>query len=57
MDFLTFSLEWLARWLLSFGAEAEALAPDGLRALVKAEAERVARLYSGTGNPAGKRLS
>ncbi len=27
MDFLTFSLEWLGRWVLSFGGEAEAVAP------------------------------
>ena len=45
MDFLTFSLEWLGRWLLSFGREAEALAPARLRELVKAEAKKVARLY------------
>ena len=45
MDFLTFSLEWLARWLLSFGDEAEALTPPRLRALVRAEAEKVVRLY------------
>lgn len=45
MDFLTFSLEWLARWVLSFGNEAEALVPERLRELVKAEAERVARQY------------
>ena len=39
----TFSLEWLARWLLSFGTEAEALAPPRLRELVRTEAEKVAR--------------
>lgn len=38
----TFSLEWLARWLLGFGTDAEALAPDRLRALVRREAEAVA---------------
>lgn len=38
----SFSLEWLARWLLGFGADAEALAPAKLRELVRAEAERVA---------------
>ena len=57
MDFLTFSLEWLARWLLSFGREAEAVAPERLRALVKREAEQVARLYGLTRRPvAGRRL-
>jgi predicted DNA-binding transcriptional regulator YafY len=45
MDFLAFSLEWLARWLLSFGQDAEALAPPVLRELVQAEAEKVVRLY------------
>jgi predicted DNA-binding transcriptional regulator YafY len=30
----TFSLEWLARWLLSFGPEAEAIAPARFRELV-----------------------
>lgn len=38
----TWSHEWLARWLLSFGADAEALAPAKLRQLVRAEASRVA---------------
>jgi predicted DNA-binding transcriptional regulator YafY len=46
MDFLTFSLEWLGRWVLSFGNEAEAVAPARLRELVKAEAEAVARFYA-----------
>ncbi len=45
MDFLTFSLEWLARWVLSFGCEAEVLEPEELRKLVQAEAEPLARLY------------
>jgi len=36
------SLEWMARWLLSFGAQAEALAPAKLRSLVRAEAVKVA---------------
>ena len=35
----TFSLEWLARWLMSFGAEAEALEPASLRQLVQSEAK------------------
>lgn len=42
----TFSLEWLARWLLSFGIEAEALAPASLRKCVAREAEAVALQYS-----------
>ena len=48
MDFLTFSLEWLGRWVLSFGDEAEAVAPKRLRELVQAEAEEVVRLYAKT---------
>ena len=43
--FTTYSLEWMARWLLSFGAEAEALAPAKLRHLVRAEAEETSRRY------------
>jgi predicted DNA-binding transcriptional regulator YafY len=42
----TFSLQWLARWLLSFGANAEALAPAELRKLVREEAEQVAVRHS-----------
>jgi predicted DNA-binding transcriptional regulator YafY len=42
----SFSLEWLARWLLGFGAEAEALAPARLRELVRAEAEGVVRKHA-----------
>jgi predicted DNA-binding transcriptional regulator YafY len=38
----TVSLDWLARWLLSFGPDAEALAPAELRRKVRAEAERIA---------------
>ncbi len=45
MDFLTFSLEWLAHWVLSFGCEAEALEPERLRELIQAGAEQVSRLY------------
>ena len=41
----TFALEWMARWLLSFGADAEALAPARLRTLVAKEAAAVARRY------------
>jgi predicted DNA-binding transcriptional regulator YafY len=42
----TFSLEWLARWLLTFGRDAEALAPAELRELVRAEAEAVAARHA-----------
>ena len=44
-SFTTYSLEWMARWLLSFGADAEAVAPARLRVLVRAEADKVARRY------------
>jgi predicted DNA-binding transcriptional regulator YafY len=43
--FMTFSLEWLAQWLLSFGADAEALAPTELRAQVRAAAAEVVRRH------------
>ncbi len=36
--FTTWSLEWLARWVLSFGPDAEALAPESLREQVRMEA-------------------
>jgi predicted DNA-binding transcriptional regulator YafY len=45
-SFTTFSLEWLARWLLSFGAGAEAVAPAKLRHLVRAEAEQAIRRHA-----------
>jgi predicted DNA-binding transcriptional regulator YafY len=41
----TFSLEWLARWVLSFGCEAEARSPEKLRNLVRKEAESVLQRY------------
>jgi predicted DNA-binding transcriptional regulator YafY len=41
----TFSLEWMARWLLSFGTEAEALEPAKLRSKISAGAAAVARHY------------
>jgi predicted DNA-binding transcriptional regulator YafY len=44
----TFSLEWLARWLLGFGSEAEALEPAELRGLVCAQAEEVLGKYGAT---------
>jgi predicted DNA-binding transcriptional regulator YafY len=43
----TYSLEWMARWVLSFGGEAEALAPAKLRQLVRAEATRIAARHAG----------
>jgi predicted DNA-binding transcriptional regulator YafY len=40
------SLEWLAVWVLSFGSMAEALAPERLRKLVVAEAEKIAARHA-----------
>lgn len=37
----SYSLEWTAQWLLSFGDRAEAMAPKKLRSLVRAAAEKV----------------
>ena len=45
VDFMTFSIEWLARWLLSFGEEAEALAPAELRDRVRESAQAMARKH------------
>jgi predicted DNA-binding transcriptional regulator YafY len=42
----TFSIEWLAHWLLSFGTEAEALAPAKLRTKMAANAAAVVRRYA-----------
>ena len=44
-SFTTSSLDWMAQWLLSFGGDAEALAPAELRTLVRARAEKVASRY------------
>lgn len=44
----THSYEWLARWLLSFGASAEAIDPPELRAEVVAQAQAVADRYGVT---------
>jgi predicted DNA-binding transcriptional regulator YafY len=44
----TWSLEWMARWLLSFGGDAEAIAPAKLRRLVREQAEKVAQLHAPT---------
>jgi predicted DNA-binding transcriptional regulator YafY len=48
VDFLTFSLAWLAHWLLSFGTAAEALKPRALREAVRNEAEQVTKRYKFT---------
>lgn len=42
----TFSLEWFAHWLLSFGADAEALEPEELRVRVAAGAAAIAQRYT-----------
>lgn len=41
----TFSLEWLARWLLGYGSEAEALEPPQLRELVGQQLQAVLAKY------------
>lgn len=38
----SYSLEWTAQWLLSFGERAEAVAPARLRRLVRTAAEKIA---------------
>ena len=40
------SLEWMAGWLLSFGGDAEVLAPAKLRRLVRTAAEKIAALHA-----------
>jgi predicted DNA-binding transcriptional regulator YafY len=47
----TYSLEWMTRWLLSFGPDAEALAPAKLRRLVRAEADKIAARYAEKKSP------
>ncbi len=44
--FSTWSIEWLARWLLSFGADAEALSPEPLRRQLRHEAESALQRYA-----------
>jgi predicted DNA-binding transcriptional regulator YafY len=46
---LGYSLEGLARWILSFGSRAEVLAPEHLAQLIVAEADSVAAKYAFTG--------
>lgn len=46
LELLTFSLPWLAEWLLSFGTRAEALGPPELRECVHQAACRVTALYA-----------
>lgn len=41
----SYSLEWTAQWLLSFGERAEAVAPAKLRKLVRAAAEQVVKKH------------
>jgi predicted DNA-binding transcriptional regulator YafY len=45
----TSSLEWAARWVLSFGGEAEALAPARLRELVRQRANELAKQHETNG--------
>lgn len=42
---MTYSLPWLARWLLSFGTGFEVLAPVELRDLVQTEAQKIAEKH------------
>ncbi len=42
----TMSLEWMARWLLSFGPNAEAVEPPRLRRLVREEAEKIIQRHA-----------
>lgn len=42
----TMSLEWTAKWLLSFGTLAEAMEPPRLRQLVREEAERIMQRHA-----------
>lgn len=46
VEIQTFSYEWLARWLLGFGPDAEALEPAQLRERVREEAEAIAARYA-----------
>lgn len=46
VEFQTFSFEWLARWLLLFGQDAEALEPAELRRQVRDEAAAIVQKYA-----------
>lgn len=48
---MTWSYDWLARWLLSFGDKAEAIEPPALRKRVRMEAEAVAARYKNRRKP------
>lgn len=45
LELQTFSLEWLAGWILAYGANAEAVSPPRLRTLVRTLAQKVAALH------------
>jgi predicted DNA-binding transcriptional regulator YafY len=45
-ELYAWSLDWTAGWLLSFGGDAEALAPAKLRRLVRAQAEKIAASHA-----------
>jgi predicted DNA-binding transcriptional regulator YafY len=51
------SLDWVARWILSFGPDAEALAPAELRARVCAEALAIVRSYGVTDRAQNQRAA
>lgn len=57
VSLFTCSMEWLARWVLSFGDRAEALEPPRLRELVCAEAERVANRHRDRSEMAARPLA
>jgi predicted DNA-binding transcriptional regulator YafY len=46
MVLATYSLEWMAAWLLSFGGDAEALEPDTLRERIRLLAESALRRHA-----------
>lgn len=46
MELLTYSCEWLSRWLLGFGTRVEAVNPPELREEVRDAARSVAALYA-----------
>ena len=46
VELLSFSLGWLAEWLLGFGARVEAVEPPELRAAVREAALAIAVSYA-----------